>query len=89
MRIVFRCDPALIDRIPRPIPARRALPDWLREMPASAFSDAHFPRRGQDRAGARQLNTLTPASLYEAFPAAEASGLVERFEGSYTPRHGS
>jgi hypothetical protein len=29
------------------------------------------------------------ASLYEAFPAAEARRLVERFEWHYTPKHGS
>jgi len=41
MQIIFRCDPALIDRIPRPVPARDALPDWLRTMPRHAFSDLH------------------------------------------------
>ena len=41
MRIRFRCDPALLDRLPRPVPARQALPDWLRSMPRSAFSDTH------------------------------------------------
>lgn len=44
MKIVFSCDPALIERLPRPVPARRALPEWLRTMPAMAFSDTH----GQD-----------------------------------------
>jgi hypothetical protein len=29
------------------------------------------------------------ASLYEAFPPAEARRLVERFEWHYTPKHGS
>jgi hypothetical protein len=32
---------------------------------------------------------LKPASLYEAFSAAEARRLVERFEWHYTPKHGS
>ena len=41
MRIVFRCDPALADILPRPVPAREALPDWLRTMARAAFSDAH------------------------------------------------
>jgi hypothetical protein len=41
MRIVFRCDPALYDRLPRPVAARGVLPDWLRKMPASAFSELH------------------------------------------------
>ena len=35
------------------------------------------------------LNTHKPASLYAAFPAAEARRLVERFEWHYTPKHGS
>jgi len=41
MRIKFRCDPALIDSLPRPAPAREFLPDWLRDMPRSAFSSVH------------------------------------------------
>jgi hypothetical protein len=35
------------------------------------------------------LNTHTKTSLYEAFPAAEARRLAERFEWHYTPKHGS
>jgi hypothetical protein len=35
------------------------------------------------------LNTHNPASLYEAFPAAEAFRLKERIEWHYTPKHGS
>jgi len=41
MRIVFRCDPALAEHLPRPAPARGLLPDWLRAMPASAHSALH------------------------------------------------
>jgi hypothetical protein len=44
MRVVFRCDPALIDTLARPMPARHALPDWIRSMPGTAFSAVH----GQD-----------------------------------------
>jgi len=35
------------------------------------------------------LNTHTPASLYEAFPPAEAKRLADRLEIHYTPKHGS
>ena len=35
------------------------------------------------------LNIHSKASLYEAFPPAEARRLVERFEWHYTPKHGS
>jgi hypothetical protein len=41
MRVVFRCDPALADHLPKPVPARGMLPDWLRAMPASAYSAIH------------------------------------------------
>ena len=44
MRIVFRCDPAIEHELIRPVAARAALPDWLRAMPRTAFSDLH----GQD-----------------------------------------
>jgi DDE superfamily endonuclease len=35
------------------------------------------------------LNTHTPASLYEAFAPEEARRLAERFEWHHTPKHGS
>jgi hypothetical protein len=35
------------------------------------------------------LNTHTPAALYEAFEPPEARRLAERFEWHYTPKHGS
>jgi hypothetical protein len=41
MRMIFRCDPALSDHLPRPVPARSLLPDWLRAMPAKAHSEIH------------------------------------------------
>ena len=39
MTIVFRCDPRIDHILPRPVPARRGLPVWLRSMPMAAFSD--------------------------------------------------
>ena len=41
MNITFRCDPSLIDLLPRPVPARDALPGWLREMAPRAPSSVH------------------------------------------------
>ena len=35
------------------------------------------------------LNTHTRASLYEAFPPAEAKRLADKLEFHYTPKHGS
>lgn len=56
----------------------------LRELSDTHFSGATKIALVQDN-----LNTHKPASLYEAFPAAEARRLVERFEWHYTPKHGS
>jgi hypothetical protein len=36
-----------------------------------------------------QLNTHSPASLYEAFPPDEARRLADRLEIHHTPKHGS
>jgi hypothetical protein len=52
----------------------------LRDM-----SDVHFPDAAKILVVQDNLNTHKPASLYEAFPAAEARRLVERFEWHYTP----
>jgi len=41
MNITFRCDPALIDVLPRPVPARACLPSWLQEMAPRAMSSVH------------------------------------------------
>jgi len=53
------------------------------------LSDTHFPEAQKIILVQDNLNTHRPASLYEAFPAAEARRLVERFEWHYTPKHGS
>jgi hypothetical protein len=60
MRIVFRCDPALYDLLPRPVLARSALPDWLRRMPASAFSETH----GQEVRTVKQCPPFVDAMAY-------------------------
>src|SRR6202795_604774 len=53
------------------------------------LSDTHFPKARKIVLVQDNLNTHKPASLYEAFPPAEARRLVERFEWHYTPKHGS
>jgi uncharacterized small protein (DUF1192 family) len=53
------------------------------------LSDTHFPGAEKIVLVQDNLNTHKPASLYEAFPPAEARRLVERFEWHYTPKHGS
>lgn len=41
MKIVFRCDPALNGQLPEPVPAKTALPYWLRQMAPRAESVVH------------------------------------------------
>jgi len=53
------------------------------------LSDVHFPGAKSITLVQDNLNTHAKASLYQAFPAAEARRLVERFEWHYTPKHGS
>jgi hypothetical protein len=53
------------------------------------LADIHFPRAKKILLVQDNLNTHVKASLYEAFPAAEARRLVERFKWIYTPKHGS
>ena len=53
------------------------------------LSDTHFPNADKIVLVQDNLSTHAAASLYTAFPAAEARRLVERFEWHYTPKHGS
>ena len=54
-----------------------------------ALVDLHYPEAERIVLVLDQLNTHTPASLYAAFPAAEAKRLADRLEVHYTPKHGS
>jgi hypothetical protein len=51
--------------------------------------DVHYPAAERITLVMDQLNTHTPASLYEAFPPAEAKRLADKLEIHYTPKHGS
>jgi len=66
---------------------RRAAVDYAQAL--KDLSDTHFPNADKIVLVQDNLSTHTAASLYEAFPAAEARRLVERFEWHYTPKHGS
>ena len=66
---------------------RRTRIDWahcIRELVDVHYPDADVVVLLQDN-----LNTHTPASLYEAFPPAEAKRLADKLELHYTPKHGS
>lgn len=66
---------------------RRTSVDYAHVL--KALADLHFPAAERITLVQDNLNTHTPASLYEAFPPVEARRLVERFEWRYTPKHGS
>ena len=51
--------------------------------------DVHYPDADTVVLVLDQLNTHSPASLYEAFPPAEAKRLADKLEIHYTPKHGS
>ena len=66
---------------------RRTKKDYaecLRRISDKMYPDAEVIVLVQDN-----LNTHSPASLYEAFDPAEAKRLADRFEVHYTPKHGS
>jgi hypothetical protein len=66
---------------------RRTAVDYAHAL--KDLSDVHFPDAGKIVLVQDNLNTHKMASLYEAYPPAEARRLVERFEWIYTPKHGS
>jgi hypothetical protein len=51
--------------------------------------DVHYPAAERIVLVMDNLNIHSPASLYEAFPPAEAKRLADRLEIHHTPRHGS
>jgi len=69
---------------PRPQRTRRDYAHFLR-----ALADEHFAQAERIVLVQDNLNTHSPASLYEAFSPAEAARLKARFEFHFTPKHGS
>lgn len=51
--------------------------------------DVYYPHADTIRVVLDNLNTHTPAALYEAFEPAEARRIVRRMEFHHTPKHGS
>ena len=66
---------------------RRTAVDYAHAL--KDLADRHFPKARKIVLVQDNLNTHKPASLYEAFPPAEARRLVERLEWHYSPKHGS
>jgi hypothetical protein len=66
---------------------RRTKKDWA--LCVRKISDEMYPDAEKIVLVEDNLNTHSPASLYEAFAPAEAKRLADRFEFHYTPKHGS
>jgi hypothetical protein len=69
------------------VTARRTREDWAQAI--KTLVDEHYPDAEKIILVLDNLNTHTPASLYHAFPAAEAKRLSDKLEIHYTPTHGS
>jgi hypothetical protein len=67
--------------------ASRTRLDWAEEV--RRLLDEDYPHAREVRLVCDNLNTHGVASLYEAFPAAEAHRLARRLEIVHTPRSGS
>lgn len=66
---------------------RRTKTDWAWCM--KDLVDVHFPQAERCVVVEDNLNTHTPAALYEAFEPAEARRILNRLEFHFTPKHGS
>ncbi len=66
---------------------RRTKVDWAHVI--KDLVDVHYPDAERIVLVMDNLNTHTPASLYEAFPPAEAKRIADKLEIHYTPKHGS
>ncbi len=66
---------------------RRTKIDWAHCV--KELLDIHYPWAKRVVLVMDNLNTHTPAALYEAFTPPEARRLCERLEIHYTPKHGS
>ena len=66
---------------------RRTKRDWAHVI--KDLVDVHYPDADAIVLVQDNLNTHTPAALYETFPPAEARRLAAKLELHYTPTHGS
>ena len=69
------------------ITGRRTKADWAQCM--RELVDVHFPNAESITVVQDQLNTHSPAALYEMFAPAEAKRILDRLDFHWTPKHGS
>jgi len=66
---------------------RRTASDFAAQM--CKLAKEHYAEAEKIRVVMDNLNTHTPAALYEAFAPEEARGILRRLEFHYTPKHAS
>jgi DDE superfamily endonuclease len=66
---------------------QRTKVDWAQQI--KNLVDVRYPAAERIVLVMDNLNTHSPASLYEVFPPAEAKRLADKLEIHYTPKHGS
>jgi DDE superfamily endonuclease len=69
------------------VTARRTRTDWAQQI--KDLVDVRYPQAERIVLVLDNLNTHSPASLYEAFPPEEAKRLADKLEIHHTPKHGS
>jgi transposase len=66
---------------------RRTACDFAQQM--RKLADEHYPEAEKIRVVLDNLNTHTPAALYEAFEPEQARRILRKLEFHYTPKHAS
>jgi transposase len=69
------------------VTAQRTKQDFAQQM--KLLVEVYFPQAELIRLVVDNLNTHSPAALYEAFTPAEARRIARKLEFHYTPKHGS
>ena len=83
--VFMACEPLAGRRMTK-VTERKTKVDWAHFLDNIA---AQYPQAKRITLVMDNLNTHTPASLYETFAPERAKALRDRFEFVYTPKHGS
>jgi DDE superfamily endonuclease len=83
--VFMACEPLAGTRLTK-VTERKTKRDWAQFVDDIAND---YPRAERITLVMDNLNTHTPAALYEAFTPQKAKALWDRFEFVYTPKHGS
>jgi hypothetical protein len=84
---LFLCCEPLAGRRWVTVTERRTKADWAHQI--KELCDVRYPEAERIVLVQDNLNTHTPAALYDTFPPAEAKRLLTKLELHYTPKHGS